>query len=1734
MQKAAAYKVQGMHRDSSPTNFNPEKAFEIVNMRLITDEEGSAFSLVNEKGTTYKCVLDHNELLTKIWTPIGQCATTDSLIVFATCTQAAGQSEDAIFRVKIDTEDNITSHILYRGHLGFQADKPIETLFNYEAEDIQKVYWIDGVNQLRCINIAEWNEDGQSSITHIDTSFDSALPLSSNSINVSIDRLSGGSFKAGVIQYYATYFNKYKTESAIIWQSPLLYLANSERGAEVSSSVDTAFKFTFTGLDSTNWGFIRVYSVYRGSIDTEPSANIVQELSIKGISNVEVFDYGTSNTAISASDLYFVGSKFVKAGTMTVKDQVLFLGNLSTRTPLTPPEGIDLSESLIVNDCKEVDFKISETEGTYYKYDNQLDNTAPISTYKNGETYRFGYQLQDEFGAWGDPVWIKDATIDFAPKMNYDNNQEKLQLAQPYLVLPEEVINTFKQNKAIAIRPLIVYPDVKDRSILCQGVVCPTVYNLKDRKDNSPYAQASWFMRPNIPGDIWWGREYQEPPSTGHMIDNNNNPSYDGLLNNMLIGVDQVHSDKFNLTRASILLDEVPHSDTVNNIFTDVKNKDIVTKGSWAEFRHNYALKTKGYSYGTAITTDIAGYPGLNKDGSDPDRTKVINTKKEGDSLSSSVPSEAKGDSYVGILIHKYYGLARGAEIDSTRGIATIPVNRFLKDTDATLFNGVDIKRYNTGSSAYYVDSSIVTVNSPELELVDDLYTIPTNNYKFRIVGMIPLTANVSDISLETENPSLYSHDQPTDTPLGLNKLNIHTENIGYTGFRSLIAATPYLAWFHLKAKNEDKQGDIENTISSWGNTLAGHLLYPWQSTGNIQTFMASDTRRSSYSKLKRKVLSNARFSAVSYYLPEESWWSPSYEDSVSILPWTSTDNSIQKFQINENLKLPDVVYKGNIDSLAMQDVNGSSYDLYYYTGLTSFQGDNKKDIVAVGESTFYQPTFTTNSEIVQKGQSIASSIKYKSSPHYAVFLGGKHLSTVGKTVLEVLPSLGTNRIEYKYEIAYDPSLYMYAGNAWKEGIQYFWVAQMEDTSRISIDTDNYKFTANVTTSELESTTEDGYSLPGRSRVNISLDLGYSSYKYIVQALNTLGNFSQTKSFDKSDKATYKYLDPDTSEDISENLKLDSYTITSIYQEEYNRVYVSIELKSEAEMSEDEEYHTISFYSYRRQTSEEGVRLNQVGITEKILEQYVVTRNNTLDFGRVYESADVASLALQKSVTLGKTSLNLPSKYVPQPSDVTYNPINYGWLWLGEIYKETPPTFGGTSEYALLNNKWEVAGESISLSSPSPVLKWSIGDTYYQRFDTLKTYAYSDADENSVIDITSFMVETHLNIDGRYDRNRGQESNLNMSPKNFNLFNKVYTQRDNFFTYSKIDKDVGKRTSFPNQITWSLVKTAGESLDQWMNITLTSILDLDGRKGNLSALKTFQNEVIAFQDKGIANVIYNPRTQISSTDGTPIYIANSAKVEGTRYITEALGCQDKWSIVTSPNGLYFIDFYNKSVYKFNGQIEDVANAQGFHTWCIQNLHKNSQVLGYYDQKNKDVYFINTDWQYPCLAFNEFTNSFSSFYSYKDARLSYIQDKGLWVTNNGKIYTHQTGDYNTFFDNLGEDYHVTVVCNQDGNLSKIFNNIEFRADSWEGNTAIADKSIDYLAIETEYQKKTEETLTFKKHGISNLKKKFNVWRANIPREQGTRNRFRDVWAKVTLGGRGNARKTRLNDIVVYYT
>lgn len=79
------------------------------------------------------------------------------------------------------------------------------------------------------------------------------------------------------------------------------------------------------------------------------------------------------------------------------------------------------------------------------------------------------------------------------------------------------------------------------------------------------------------------------------------------------------------------------------------------------------------------------------------------------------------------------------------------------------------------------------------------------------------------------------------------------------------------------------------------------------------------------------------------------------------------------------------------------------------------------------------------------------------------------------------------------------------------------------------------------------------------------------------------------------------------------------------------------------------------------------------------------------------------------------------------------------FLYIGELVRATPNPnkFGGTTDEALRSNQWIPAGKAVPLDV---IIEFTRGDTYYQRYDCLKTYSFTNEDENSIIDIASFYV----------------------------------------------------------------------------------------------------------------------------------------------------------------------------------------------------------------------------------------------------------------------------------------------------------------------------------------------------------------------------------------------------------
>ena len=518
------------------------------------------------------------------------------------------------------------------------------------------------------------------------------------------------------------------------------------------------------------------------------------------------------------------------------------------------------------------------------------------------------------------------------------------------------------------------------------------------------------------------------------------------------------------------------------------------------------------------------------------------------------------------------------------------------------------------------------------------------------------------------------------------------------------------------------------------------------------------------------------------------------------------------------------------------------------------------------------------------------------------------------------------------------------------------------------------------------------------------------------------------------------------------------------------------------------------------------------------------------------------------------------------------------FLFIGELYQEydaqhPDERYGGITEMDIENCRFITAGPQYVLGNIDGIIYGDQGDTYFQRYDCLKTKPYSSDAVNNVIDITSFMVETHINIDGRTDLQRGIDNIASIDTEKFGQLNPVYSQKNNYRIQRDYDEDF-YTDAYRSSITWSLEKHDSEDVDEWSHVTLASTLKLDGDKGVCQALRRYNNSIIAFQDRGISEILFNSRTQLTTQDGVPVEIANSGKVDGKRYITNKFGCTNKWSIVEGKSALYFVDNINKAFCGFSGQgIEPLSDRLGFGTWFRRNNTlapwnpvSFDNIVAFYDRVHSDVYLVkeNDSENQSCLVYNEALSAFTSFFDYASVpMMTNVEDKFISFRD-AKLWKQNEGLYCNFFGQqygYWTQYRVTPEPYSD----KIWTNIDYRADFYEvldesGNSIVPEENLisgepneelsdRYKEWETftdykvwdEYQTTGFTPFTHEKFDRDDVRKKFRIWRLAVPRalKEGTNkyglDRIRNPWVNILFRKEGGDARNlmQLHDIVVKY-
>ena len=1778
--------VQGMNQDLSPSKRTDKLAYEIKNMRISIEDGNTLLSWTNEKGTkSIVAPIPNGKAL-------GTCTVNNELIIFI-----KGQEYDYIYGV-YNLEQSPQAVCYYKGNLDLREDKKIETLAIIENSKLHKVYWIDGVHQPRFINIAnkEVKECGavySSDNTQFDflptdnlfkqeVSFDDGTVVQvEKTLNVNIEKIyQTGLFKAGTVQYAFSYYNLNGAQTNLVYISPIQYVSLEKIGGETDESVNCAFKIKCSFVNK-DFDYLRIYSISRTSTDTTPQARIVTDIPTRNIiyedveysqGNKEKTDYSDIKYKLDYNQESQDSPRTVYEYRSQSIDTIYVYSNLSEGT------ANEFREKKLLIDCLQDNTVtlqagdiIRDANNTYVperygdllviqvqmedEQDNDSDYIIKINCQNaTRNVRRFNHYTETVVGVFGEieKKVIHVPTLEFIDNgilgTAFDYNALLFMNNSPmHPSTFDQKDNTlflgnlkYSSNKDLDIKNAIEENKIKAKDL----IIFDKVPLLQDRGNQYyPYTNQNKFSADKIMG-FKGGEGYVFGFMVQDMYDRwSSIIAFKDEITNVLYP-EVIETVENGEKKYSTRIIQAHINDTVDKSGTSPYQRLVGILNEIDTFKAiKFVIVSKNQAQRNVVCQGIL----------------APTVFSEEDRIGHDIPFAQSSWFFRPIMRHnpRYYNseiqehYPDNSQIIEFRQYACVrnevqshnPIS-FIHGTYQEETCGYNNYIYESskkaeGHTRYGVDTQILTMHSPDIEFDSAVQKLLEDNevLKFRIAGYTKVHATYSDADVQLERNRFF-YEEGSTPKIGSISLGNYKQ---INSYNQKFPAAGLSSYFGAKGRSfvvpaaTGKDGEKHNSWEGY------YKIFPWhrstsinsQPTPVVQTMgegeEPNNTIDESYWQfpLKEKKMSNVRVCCKTLlggkyiWRPTNSAEQDSEKTGISSIGMWYTTSKLLKLRDATEPWSNELTYEGAVDTVLNiapedNDMNGYSLNIY----------DNNK---------IPSDLYETNCTSIGMSKDLIR-MKYKSSPHAVFSLNFNRYSdraynseSVQKYQQWILPSIKGGDPDMipvtSKGVSWDNTL-----SVMPQKTNVYFEFTVCDVSR---DGDAFNYNLN---------TEEGRLAASKALMQ---RLGIVRHDYERTITEPDGS---THIYEKGYTINFSVLLITNWETTSSGESIATYVLL-----EYQREYI---------LDDSYDYYNLSC---TRDIEEARVSYFEPGKHISYNGSYYII----IDEGKV-------KLLTQEEEESSKESVG---DKIYTKKDYTVDGEDDGIFYIGELYQNIPLS---TTDHELESYSWQAASDTISLKETNiPNL---YGDTYFQRYDCLKTYSYAPDDPNQIVDIGSFMLETRINMDGRYDRNRGLISNLNITEQNFNLINKAYTQND-YFVNSYVDNSNLDVNEYPNTVTWSLTKVYGEPIDNWTHLTSTNNLDLDGDRGTLTKIINFQDTLLFFQTEGAGLIKYNENVALAATNELPVELANSGKVDGKLYLNRIIGCQNKDTIVITTNALYFIDGNTNSIYQVTSA-QGLVSPQSVTANSFEGYMKAQDLTtakGFYNKDKQEIYYIFDNDKAPCITYNETSKTFTSFYDYKPDFFECIGETAYHLINKPsiiniinkdtqlvmdpyiEIWAQNKGDYNKFYGEVKPFYFTISANGQDGITDKIWNNIEFRADTYEQGLLQPDTTFNELNVWNEHQVGTANlTLYGHQNSInspSSLKRKFRIWRANIPRAsfvpetlfidgindtvehsiqrgipdkgQG-RNRIRNPWTFIQLKNSNPQNyKTTLHDLMVYY-
>lgn len=320
----------------------------------------------------------------------------------------------------------------------------IDSIGYYERERIQNIYWIDGINSLRKLNISEprvfLKNNGLIDV------------ITESKINPPVlkDVRSNGSLNVGQIQYAYSYYIPGGQKTYFSLPCPLIHLTTSNEKSDDSGRqykgsyihdteidnndiVETtelknsgkSVTISFEDID-TRYEYVEIVSIHYTQLNSEPTITVVYRGKITD--NFTFTDYGTAKLETYSNALYSLFNIDFIPQTMAVKDNILFVGNIR--------------EKYYSSD----NWESFDTRA--FRYDNTgnarlYDTIDEVSSKNNDPQYRISGTNYSSVGYYNNNSLVETVSIEDVQTINAINRFNNIELTpnQTYIPNRDQVYN---------------------------------------------------------------------------------------------------------------------------------------------------------------------------------------------------------------------------------------------------------------------------------------------------------------------------------------------------------------------------------------------------------------------------------------------------------------------------------------------------------------------------------------------------------------------------------------------------------------------------------------------------------------------------------------------------------------------------------------------------------------------------------------------------------------------------------------------------------------------------------------------------------------------------------------------------------------------------------------------------------------------------------------------------------------------------------------------------------------------------------------------------------------------------------------------------------------------------------------------------------------------------------------------------------------------------------------------